>query len=281
MYRLTNQTQNTTTTYKNKDLVFQAIERENARVKHLEAEGLLLVEEMDKKGIVIYQEDIFLPFEGIPDSLFLKNKTTATSDMTSKEKQGISMKRSENKYDQDSTSKEKQERRKPVSDTASKPSDSSSSKALFKLWGRVGVALILVTSLSLAGSATMLVLNQNKQITRLTQQVKQLKILQSETGKLDTFARYFLPHYYSEQGQLDDFVSPKLDLENQSGQLQSVILESTSQTGDKTYQLTYVLAVKAGDDRNQKRLTLMVKEVSSAPYGYQVTKEPNLTDYPK
>ena len=87
MYCLTNQTQNTTTTYKNRDLVLQAIERENARVKHLDAEGLLLAEELDKKGVVIYQEDIFLPFEGIADSLFLRPNTT-TSPEPSKKKKG-------------------------------------------------------------------------------------------------------------------------------------------------------------------------------------------------
>ncbi len=72
MYRLTNLTQNTTTTYKNRDLVYQALERENAKVKHQEAEAVLLVEELDKKNVVVYQEEIYLPFEGIADSLFLK-----------------------------------------------------------------------------------------------------------------------------------------------------------------------------------------------------------------
>ena len=71
MYRLTNLTQNTTTTYKNRDLVYQALERENAKVKHQEAEAVLLVEELDKKNVVIYQEDIYLPFEGIADRYLL------------------------------------------------------------------------------------------------------------------------------------------------------------------------------------------------------------------
>ena len=72
MYRLTNLTQNTTTTYKNRDLVYQALERENAKVKHQGAEAVLLVEELDKKNVVVYQEDVYLPFEGIADSLFLE-----------------------------------------------------------------------------------------------------------------------------------------------------------------------------------------------------------------
>lgn len=276
MYRLTNQTQNTTTTYKNRDLALQAIERENARVKHLEAEGLLLVEELDKKGVVIYQEDIFLPFEGIADSLFLKPNTTTSPEPSKKEKR----KRSEVKNDQELSSKEKQGLRKPVSDTTFKSETLSKSGSLIKTIGRWGAGLIIVVSLTLAGLSTTLVFSQVKQVARLSQQVTQLENLQSQTGKLDTFMRYFLPYYYSEQGDLSDFVSSKLDLRHQSGQLQSVILETTSQTGDKTYQLTYILAIKDSDNRSQKRLEVTVKEQQQAPYGYQIIKTPKLTDYP-
>lgn len=276
MYRLTNQTQNTTTTYKNRDLVLQAIERENARVKHLEAEGVLLAEELDKKGVVIYQEDIFLPFDGITDSLFLKPNTTTSSEPSKKEKR----KRSEVKNDQEPSSKEKQGLRKPVSDTTFKSETLSKSGSLIKTIGRWGAGLIIVVSLTLAGLSTTLVFSQVKQVARLSQQVTQLENLQSQTGKLDTFMRYFLPYYYSEQGDLSNFVSSKLDLRHQSGQLQSVILETTSQTGDKTYQLTYILAIKDGDNRSQKRLEVTVKEQKQATYGYQIIKVPKLTDYP-
>ncbi|MFS6349739.1 hypothetical protein SUV52_10660, partial [Streptococcus agalactiae] len=95
------------------------------------------------------------------------------------------------------------------------------------------------------------------------------------------FARYFLPHYYSEQGKLGDFMSSKLELKHPSGQLQSVILESVEQVDDHIYQLTYVLAVKDRETRTQTRLTLTVKEVSMTPYGYQIIKIPKQTNYPK
>lgn len=280
MYRLTNQTQNTTTTYKNRDLALQAIERENARVKHLEAEGVLLAEELDKKGVVIYQEDIFLPFDGITDSLFLKPNTTTSPEPSKKEKSFAFRKRSEVKNDQEPSSKEKQGLRKPVSDTTFKSETLSKSGSLIKTIGRWGAGLIIVVSLTLAGLSTTLVFSQVKQVARLSQQVTQLENLQSQTGKLDTFIRYFLPYYYSEQGDLSDFVSSKLDLRHQSGQLQSVILETISQTGDKTYQLTYILAIKDGDNRSQKRLEVTVKEQKQATYGYQIIKVPKLTDYP-
>ena len=280
MYRLTNQTQNTTTTYKNRDLVLQAIERENARVKHLEAEGLFLAEELDKKGVVIYQEDIFLPFDGITDSLFLKPNTTTSPEPSKKEKSFAFRKRSEVKNDQEPSSKEKQGLRKPVSDTTFKSETLSKSGSLIKTIGKWGAGVVIVVSLMLAGLSITLVFNQTKQVARLSQQVTQLENIQLQTGKLDTFMRYFLPYYYSEQGDLSVFVSSKLDLRHQSGQLQSVILETISQTGDKTYQLTYILAIKDGDNRSQKRLEVTVKEQKQATYGYQIIKVPKLTDYP-
>ncbi len=91
MYRLTNLTQNTTTTYKNRDLVYQALERENAKVKHQEAEAVLLVEELDKKNVVIYQEDVYLPFEGIADSLFLKPGTLNKQELHQKKQKPLSL----------------------------------------------------------------------------------------------------------------------------------------------------------------------------------------------
>lgn len=63
--------------------------------------------------------------------------------------------------------------------------------------------------------------------------------------------------------------------------IQSVILESVDQTEDETYQLTYVVTVKDGETRKQKRLILTVKAVSTTLYGYQVVKEPKQTNYLK
>ncbi|KHD44155.1 hypothetical protein ACVRZD_09840 [Streptococcus hongkongensis] len=276
MYRLTNLTLDTTTTYKNKDLVYQALERENAKVKHQEAEGMLLVEELDKKGVVIDQEDIYLPFDGIADSLFLKSRPTP-----SQEKSQSNQKRFWTRSREESNQDEKQELRKPISDAEPNSGKKKSHFSLLKCLWQGLLFLGLGVSLVIAGFTTSLSVKQGKSLSNLSQQVKQLKSLQTETGKLDTFIRYFLPHYYSEQGKLDDFVSPKLELKHPFGQLQSVILESVAQTRDETYQLTYVVTVKDGETRKQKRLTLTVKTVSTTPYGYQVVKEPKQTNYPK
>lgn len=280
MYRLTNLTLNTTTTYKNKDLVYQALERENARVKHQEAEGMITVEELDKKGVVIYQEDIYLPFDGIADSLFLKAGTP-----THQEENQPNQKRfwthSRGKNGQESSPKEEQALREALSDTEKQFDKGGKGFSFLKLLWQGLLLIGLAVSLAMAGFTISLSVKQEKTLSSLSQQVKQLKSLQTETGKLDTFVRYFLPHYYSEQADLDDFVSPKLELKHLSGQLQSVILESVTQTEDETYQLTYVVTVKEGETRKQKRLTLTVESVSTTLYGYQVVQEPKQTNYPK
>ncbi|WP_409373730.1 hypothetical protein [Streptococcus suis] len=277
MYRLINLTLDTTTTYKNKDLVYQALERENAKVKHQEEEGILLVEELDKKGVVIYQEDIYLPFDGIADSLFLKAGTDTLPESLPKTR-GISfLKLSERKAGQEPNQKEKEE---PISAPMPQAERRQSKFSFLKVLWQGLLLVSMLVSLAVAGWTMRLVTKQEKVMTDLSQQVKALETLQSEAGKLDTFVRYFLPRYYSDQGQLEDFVETSLNLTNQTGQLQSVILENSSQTGKNTYQLTYVLLIKEGENRSQKRLTVTVKEASSSPYGYQVIAEPTLANYP-
>lgn len=281
MYRLTNLTLDTTTTYKNKDLVYQALDRENAKVKHQEAEGVLLAEELDKKGVVIYQEDIYLPFDGIADSLFLKARTITTPETTIKEKRFSFLKGSRGENDQEPSSKAKQEPRKALSTPQIKEKEVSSSSNWIKRIMQVVGLFLLIISFVFSLITTQLFLASQRQVRTLQHQVTRLSQFQEHTGKLDTFGRYFLPSYYSEKGQLADFSSSRLTLHHQSGQLQSVILESVSQMKKDTYQLTYVLAIKEGETRSQKRLSLVVQKEKAAPYGYQVVQVPEVSNYPK
>ena len=277
MYRLTNLTQNTTTTYKNRDLVYQALERENAKVKHQEAEAVLLVEELDKKNVVIYQEDIYLPFEGIADSLFLKPGTVNHQEMAPKEAKTSLFKRQAKTKHGAQIPEEKAEVPSLKHET---PKPSSKPSFLVYL-GRVLVVLGLVGSLTVAGLSITLVYHQEKQLSVVSKELSDLKTIQSKTGKLDAFSRYFLPVYYSDKGKMDDFVAPQLVLDRQPGQLQSVILESSLMVDEATYQLTYVVAVKDGENRSQKRLVVTVKEEPEARYGFQVIAKPELSNYPK
>lgn len=279
MYRLTNLTQNTTTTYKNRDLVYQALERENAKVKHEEAEAVLLVEELDKKNVVIYQEDVYLPFEGIADSLFLKPGTLNNQEAAPKETKSSFFKRQTKTKHLEKTPEEKAE---ASSMKHEPPKPRPSSERSFGVFlGRVLVLLGLVGSLTLAGLSLTLVYHQEKQLTAVSEELSNLKTIQSKTGELDAFSRYFLPAFYSDKGKIADFVAPQLTLDRQAGQLQFVILESSSIVDEATYQLTYVVAVKDGENRSQKRLVVTVKEEPSAPYGFQVIAKPELSNYPK
>lgn len=279
MYRLTNLTQNKTTTYKNRDLVYQALERENAKVKHQEAEAVLLVEELDKKNVVIYQEDIYLPFEGIADSLFLKPGTLNNQEAAAKETNPSFFKRQTKTKYLEKTPEEKAEASSLKHET---PKPRTSSKPSFWVYlGRVLVLLSLVGSLTLAGLSLTLVYHQEKQLSTVSKDLSNLKTIQSKTGELDAFSRYFLPVLYSDKGKMADFVAPQLTIDRQAGQLQSVILESSLIVDEATYQLTYVVAVKDGENRSQKRLVVTVKEESSAPYGFQVIDKPELSNYPK
>ena len=279
MYRLTNLTQNTTTTYKNRDLVYQALERENAKVKHQEAEAVLLVEELDKKNVVIYQEDVYLPFEGIADSLFLKPGTLNNQEAAPKETKSSFFKRQTKTKHLEKSPEEKAEASSMKHET---PKPRPSSKRSFGVFlGRVLVLLGLVGSLTLAGLSLTLVYHHEKQLTAVSEELSNLKTIQSKTGELDAFSRYFLPAFYSDKGKIADFVAPQLTLDRQAGQLQSVILESSLIVDDATYQLTYVVAVKDGENRSQKRLVVTVKEEPSAPYGFQVIAKPELSNYPK
>lgn len=279
MYRLTNLTQNKTTTYKNRDLVYQALERENAKVKHEEAEAVLLVEELDKKNVVIYQEDIYLPFEGIADSLFLKPGTLNNQEAAVKEAKTSFFKRHPKTKHLEKTPEEKAEASSLKHET---PKPQISSKRSFWVFlGRVLVVLSLVGSLTLAGLSLTLVYHQEKQLSAVSKELSNLKTIQSKTGELDAFSRYFLPALYSDKGKMADFLAPQLTIDRQAGQLQSVILESSLIVDEATYQLTYVVAVKDGENRSQKRLVVTVKEEPSAPYGFQVIAKPELSNYPK
>ena len=279
MYRLTNLTQNTTTTYKNRHLVYQALERENAKVKHQEAEAVLLVEELDKKNVVIYQEDVYLPFEGIADSLFLKPGTLNNQEAAPKEAKTSFFKRQTKTKRLEKTPEENAEVSSMKHET---PKPRPSSKRSFGVFlGRVLVLLGLVGSLTLAGLSLTLVYHQEKQLTAVSEELSNLKTIQSKTGELDAFSRYFLPAFYSDKGKIADFVAPQLTIDRQAGQLQSVILESSLMVDETTYQLTYVVAVKDGENRSQKRLVVTVKEEPSAPYGFQVIAKPELSNYPK
>ncbi|HEM3649646.1 TPA: hypothetical protein U1C40_002348 [Streptococcus suis] len=263
MYRLTNLTLDTITTYKNKDLVYQALDRENAKVKHLEAQSLLLVEELDKKGVVLSQEEIVLPFDGIADGLFL-----------TKEK-------AEEKTEKPLPfwKKATSQTQEPVVSPLLPKEESTQKRKSLRLLPSLLFGMVTASFLAL-GYTVFLVLEQKEEMRTLSHQIETVQILQKESGHLDAMVRYFLPRYYSEAAELEDFVSSKLQLNHQPGQLQSVILENVEQTKDQLYHLTYVLSLKEEGTSQQKRLELTLQAEPTSPYGYIIVDQPKETTYP-
>ena len=153
---------------------------------------------------------------------------------------------------------------------------------------RLTVWLVASLLLAVAGfgvpALTLAQLSQKtEQVTYLYHQQKETKSLISAEHQIDVFSRFFLPNYYSgRKDAITDFLSDgdAKYTQPESGTLQSVILESvTYDSSDKTYQVTYVVAVKQDDTTSSRRLTYTVKTSKSSRYGYVITTEPTETAY--
>ncbi|MBW7797515.1 hypothetical protein StDouc24_02815 [Streptococcus thermophilus] len=163
------------------------------------------------------------------------------------------------------------------------PSKAVSLKKIYLLLGAVGVLTVGALGLSVASINRLT--KQNEKLEYLYQEQKKDQHLMETEHEVDVFNRYFLPNYYSGNKEalatfLDagdaKFTTPK------EGTLQSVILEKiTYDEEEKTYQSTYVLSVKQGDESSSHRLSFSVKPSDSNAYGYVVTTEPKETDYLK
>lgn len=153
---------------------------------------------------------------------------------------------------------------------------------------RLTVWLVVSTLLAVAGFgmsafAFAQLSQKNEQLIYLYQQQKESQTLASAEHAIDVFSRFFLPNYYSGNKEaLTDFLSDgdAKYTQPESGTLQSVILESvTYDSSDKTYQVTYVVAVKQDDTTSSRRLTYTVKASKSSRYGYVITTEPTEAPY--
>jgi len=156
-------------------------------------------------------------------------------------------------------------------------------KRVYLLLGVLGALTVGALVLSMLSISRLT--KQNEQLQYLYQELKQEQHLVATEHQVDVFNRYFLPNYYSGSKEA---LAPFLDAGDakytspKKGTLQSVILEKvTYDTEKKTYQATYVLSVKHGEEASNHRLSFSVKEDKSNPYGYVVTTEPKETDYLK
>ncbi|MGT2930189.1 hypothetical protein ACVR1G_08190 [Streptococcus dentasini] len=123
------------------------------------------------------------------------------------------------------------------------------------------------------------------QVHYLYTQTTSLKQVQTHEHEVDTFSRYFLAAYYSNDKSA---LKPFLDKGDarytapKDATITSTILEGISYDADsKTYTLNYVLGLKTKDDTKQSRLTFEVKENKHSDYGFVLTAEPTEKTYPK
>lgn len=147
----------------------------------------------------------------------------------------------------------------------------------------VASLLLAVAGFGMSAFALAQLSQRTEQVTYLYQQQKETQSLISAEHQIDVFSRFFLPNYYSgNKDALTDFLSDgdAKYTQPESGTLQSVILEAvTYESSDKTYQVTYVVAVKQDDTTSSRRLTYTVKVSKSSRYGYVITTEPTETPY--
>lgn len=278
MYQVTNQTTNTTKTFKNKDLVYQYLDRENARCKHQKVECLIVVERYDKKKTILEVEDIYLPFDGVADALFLQKEAPKPE---ATQKRGAFFNRSKASNDQIPVKKDKQDLRMAVSDTPKweKTKKRSEKSASQKLSTQKRLLVMTLLSLCLGGAACGLSYINQTRSSHLARQVRTLSDLQTVTPKLDTFCRHAIPYLYQDDSDLSAFTSGTLKLSHQSGTVQAVILNNIK-PAKVGYQITYLVTTKTDDGLQEQLLTLKIAQKKNSLYGYVITQEPQVTAYP-
>lgn len=126
----------------------------------------------------------------------------------------------------------------------------------------------------------------NSNIEHLENKINQVKEMDINQAKIDTFGRYFLTYYFAQnktdenyQGDLRMYVSDKAHL-NQwkvlNKELKSINYYGSESTGQSTYKVTYILNVLSNNHVELQKITFKVKEYSR---GFSVMNKPQLTDF--
>lgn len=126
----------------------------------------------------------------------------------------------------------------------------------------------------------------NSNIEHLENKVNQVKEMDINQEKIDTFGRYFLTYYFAQnktdenyQEDLRMYVSDKAHL-NQwkvlNKELKSINYYGSESTGQSTYKVTYILNVLSNNHVELQKITFKVKEYSR---GFSVMNKPHLTDF--
>lgn len=126
----------------------------------------------------------------------------------------------------------------------------------------------------------------NSNIEHLENKINQVKEMDINQAKIDTFGRYFLTYYFAQnktdesyQSDLSVYVSAKAHLNEWkvlNKTLKSINYYGSSLTGKSTYKVTYVLNVLTDQRVRLQKISFVLKITNK---GFKVVQKPKLTDF--
>lgn len=278
MYRITNKVENQTRDYPSKDAMLIDLEGVNDKFLELNLTGMFEVTVLDKKGKVLGEGTFELPVltkQILHDTV---EKVLSTFTTQSKEEP-----KAEVPPAPVNSSTQQAILPTPPTPTVSPTPPKTNRKQASQSWKSwLSLALALV-ALALSCYSLTASLTKAPEAVK-TRTVVQTKENQGEEHSVDVFSRYFLGAYYGQSKNLSDYLSDNLsdtDMKpSDKGQPVSVLLEKTEKK-DKTTTVTYVIALKDGDETTTKRVAFSVQKDTDSTYGFSVTSDLEVSNYPK
>ena len=147
------------------------------------------------------------------------------------------------------------------------------------------MALFIVLLIGVSVIQQVQLQSVKKESETLKQQIERVKETDISQSKIDTFGRYFLTYYFSQeknqenyQSSLRTYVSEKVDISDWKAlgkTLKSVNYYGSEQT-KKGYSVEYLLNVSVDNRSKMQKITF---EVEPTKNGFLVTTQPKLTDF--
>lgn len=147
------------------------------------------------------------------------------------------------------------------------------------------LALFIVLLIGVSVIQQVQLQSVKKESESLKEQIERVKETDISQSKIDTFGRYFLTYYFSQeknqenyQSSLRTYVSEKVDISDWKAlgkTLKSVNYYGSEQT-KKGYSVEYLLNVSVD---NRSKIQKITFEVEPTKNGFLVTTQPKLTDF--
>ncbi|MGQ7530676.1 hypothetical protein ACTGYW_00505 [Streptococcus suis] len=159
------------------------------------------------------------------------------------------------------------------------PSNNPIGQKAWKLFSIISIiGLVILSAYSYIGFQEQKTLN-----TKLETKISILQDYQKNENKVDSFARYFLPNYYTgEISRVTSYIDESLkQSELPKGQLQSIILEDITFNQEKDkYSMVYIIYVTESDSSRIVRCRFDIVKNDEARYGFTVVSSPAESSYP-